>query len=237
MMTTDQPARVSTSAAVAPPGPGPDDDGVDGHGVRDHLGVACSPGAGRRRRNRWPAHPDRVAVAAVLGRAVHPLAAVLVQERGERPVRPQARRLLLAVELQNSLPQGGQPAPVALLEPDDRPVELPLGQAPGALDPGAPGQLVEGTRRWNRREAGFAARGAPTSGPRPRSGAGRTGTRRAGCRCSRAPRKPAPRVVPVGRDHPVAHGGQDPVLGLGQPDGHGGQRSKAPSCLLTPLSG
>src|SRR5580704_19422717 len=129
MITTAQPARVSTSATVAPPGPEPmmmasaspltgRAPPAHGRSRLRHLGVGVAP------RLHVALHidvrpPDAVAVAAVLGRAVHPFAAVLPQQLPEGVVVAQAAPLLLAVGLGEVGTQRGQPFAVALLEPDD----------------------------------------------------------------------------------------------------------------------
>src|SRR5579859_2124625 len=124
MITTDQPARVRTSATVAPPGPDPmmiaSASPLTGCASRPrHLGVAIAP---------WlhvalyadVRPPDAVAVAAVLGRAVHALAAVLPQQLTEFVVGQQPAPLFLAVRVDEVGAECGQALAVALLEPDDR---------------------------------------------------------------------------------------------------------------------
>jgi hypothetical protein len=72
---------------------------------------------------------------------------VLVEEALERRVGGQASVLLLAVDVGEVGPQPGQAVGVALLEADDGTVELPLGPALAAFDPGPPGQLLERPQR------------------------------------------------------------------------------------------
>ncbi len=69
----------------------------------------------------------------------------------------QAVRLLGGLEVGEVVAQPGQTLAVARLPADDGSVELALGPALRALDPGAPGQLVEGTELEPLVEAGLAA--------------------------------------------------------------------------------
>ena len=61
-----------------------------------------------------------------------------------------------AVDLGEVVTQPGQPLAVALLQSHDRPVELPFGPALRALDPHAPGQLVQRRQRDEPGEPGDA---------------------------------------------------------------------------------
>ena len=124
--------------------------------------------------NPMARHPHQVPVAPVLGGAVHALAGVAVEQVGEL-VLGRAAGLLLArgSSVGEPGPQGGQPLAVALLEPDHRTVELPLGQAAGALDAGPPGELVEGVQGVELANPPLAAVAGPRSGRPPRSAAGR----------------------------------------------------------------
>ena len=144
-MSTDHPAAVRTSAAVAPPGPEPMIDGVVAvTGRRTSSSVQPRGWTSPGKLDRRPRHP--VPVAAVLGRPVHPLAAVLVEQarRTRRARRPRRRSSWAsAVDSQKSSPRAADAHPVPLLPADHRAVELPLGMPVGALDPGSPCQLVE----------------------------------------------------------------------------------------------
>ena len=62
----------------------------------------------------------------------------------KRLVGAQPATLLRPVDLGEVRPERGQALAVALLEPDHRAVELPLGQPLDPSMPHAPGQLVEG---------------------------------------------------------------------------------------------
>ena len=85
----------------------------------------------------------------------------------------QAAPLFLAVDLGEVGAQGGQALPVALLEPDDRTVELTLGPPLRALDAHPPRQLVERRQRDEVAEAAPRRRGGPRTARPPRCGAGR----------------------------------------------------------------
>ena len=153
--------------------------------------------------------PDRVAVAPVLGGAVHALAAVLPQEVAEPSSARSRRRCSRPSTSVKSSPARPGP-PVALLEPDHRTVELALGRPLRALDPHAPGQLVERDQRWK------AAKPAsppwrPDVGPpaQMRGGSKVKAPRRR--RCSRPRRPPRPRERPGRR---AASGHRRPERGV-----------------------
>jgi hypothetical protein len=95
---------------------------------------------------------------------------VLVEEALERRVGGQAGILLVACEPGEVVAQRGQADGVPLLEADDRPVELPLGEALAAFDPRSPRQLLDRAEREELLEAGVAAvaSGERSSGPDPR---------------------------------------------------------------------
>src|SRR6266508_3481794 len=98
-MITDQPAAVSTSAAVAPAGPDPTMTASQSEsGTPRDLFVRVTAGLHvTRELDRLP--PGEVAVPPVLGRAVRALARVLVEELFELRLRVESRVLLLGREL------------------------------------------------------------------------------------------------------------------------------------------
>ena len=97
--------------------------------------------------------PDAVAVAPVLGRAVHPLAAVLVQHGCEGATAAPAQPLVLVLrcEVTEVGTQRGQPRPVTLLEPHHGSVELAFRDPERSLDARPPRQLIEPVKVWKRR--------------------------------------------------------------------------------------
>src|SRR4051794_14137445 len=134
-MMTDHPAAVSTSAAVAPAGPVPTI--TASHSGTGDLLVGVPPRldvAGEA-----DGTPHRAAgVAPVLRCAVEALARVLVEQVAEGRVGREAAVLLLAVGGGEVVAERGEPAAVALLQPDDRAVELAGRDPLRALDARAP---------------------------------------------------------------------------------------------------
>ena len=200
-----------------PSGPGPHDDGVDGHASETSC-VGPSPGldvAGEP--DVRPS--DAVPVAPVLRRAVHALAGVPVDELGEVRVGVEPAVLFLALAVGEVGSERGEAGAVPLLEAHHRSVEFALGPAERALDPGTPGQFVEGGQRMEGgevRRPAEPARGGP-AGPDPRW-------------IERERPQQAVDVVDhsrvcrtrsvVGRNESLAHRRQCSVLVLGQPGGH-----------------
>ena len=175
--------------------------------------------------------PDAVTVAPVLWCAVHALAAVAPQEVAEVLVGPQPPPLFGAVDVGEVIAQCGEALPVALLQPGDRPVELPLGQPLRTFDPHTPGQFVQRGQRDEPGEPGDAAL-APrrrAAGPDP----GRFEGERAqeGVDVVGDARLLGARSALVGGEHPRAGGPQGGVLLLAQPDGHRANvASVVPNC-------
>ena len=162
--------------------------------------------------------PAPLPVAAVGRVAVGPLAGVLVEQALEPWVGGQAPVLLLAVDVGEVVAQPGQAFGVALLEPDHRSVELPLGPALAALDPGAPGQLLDRAQRQEAVEPGVAAvaTGEGPAGP----DAGRVDEEGAEEPVDVVGRSRGPgsgRAVVVRRDQPVDGRLDDGVLVRGEP--------------------
>src|SRR5580698_2418361 len=147
MITTDQPAWVSTSAMVEPPGPEPMMMASTGIRCRrscsslGHLGVGESPRLHVAIELRV-LPTDQIPVPPVLGCSVHSLAGVVVHDLGELGVLVQSPVLLFGIQLAEILSERSQALLVALLEADHGPVELSFGEAPGSLQPGSPGQFV-----------------------------------------------------------------------------------------------
>src|SRR5207253_1224141 len=112
-----------------------------------------------------PAH--EIAVAAVLGCAVHAFARVVVDHGGKPRVRPEALVLLFGRERREVGAHGGDAVAVALLPADDGAVELAFGKPLRSLDARAPPQLVEAAEAMERREPRVAAETARerASGP------------------------------------------------------------------------
>src|SRR5450432_2170915 len=101
-MITDQPASVSTSAAVAPAGPVPMTTASQswaGSVTAAHLFVG--PAAGLHVSGEFDRDPTRtIGVAAVLGRAVRAFARVRVEELAKLGVGAQPAVLLVAVDVE-----------------------------------------------------------------------------------------------------------------------------------------
>src|SRR5271154_1435973 len=98
-MTTDQPALVSTSAAVAPAGPVPTITASQSRGSGTPADLVV--GVAARLHVAFPANrtPAReIAVAAVLGRAVRAFARVAVEQIVQLRLFVQAAILLVAVD-------------------------------------------------------------------------------------------------------------------------------------------
>src|SRR5688572_5111231 len=112
---------------------------------------------------------EGVAVAAVLGGGVRALAGVLVEERFELGGGVESAVLIGRRQRDEVVAERIDAAPVLLLPARDRPVELALGHAAGAFDPGPPGQLLERRERQELPEGRLAARPAREwpAGPDP----------------------------------------------------------------------
>jgi hypothetical protein len=95
---------------------------------------------------------------------------VLEEQALEGRVGRQALVLLGRVELGEVPAEGGQPVGVALLPPDDGTVELPLGAALAALDPGPPRQLLGRAEGQEGGEAGLTSVTAREGPPGPDPG-------------------------------------------------------------------
>ena len=142
-MITDQPALVSTSAAVAPAGPVPittasqsRDSGTPAHlvvGVPTRLHVAV-------RADDAPAR--ELGIAAVLGRAVRAFARVVVQHRAEFVPRAQPPVLFVGVDRAEVGAERGDALAIDRLPAARRAVELALGNAERAFDARAPRELL-----------------------------------------------------------------------------------------------
>src|SRR4051794_40405811 len=203
---TDQPAAASTCAAVAPPGPEPiTTASASRSGTTADLRVRVAAGLHvAAELDRLPARA--VAVAAVLGRAVAPLAGVPVEDVLERGVGVEAAVLLVGVLVGEVVAQRGDAVAVLLLPADDRAVELALRDALGTLDAGPPRERFDTRRREELLELRVAA-GAPgerAAGPDAR----RIERERAQHRVDvggRAERRRAGMVVQR-RDEPIARG-------------------------------
>src|SRR5258708_17740375 len=131
-MITDQPAPVSTSAAVAPAGPVPtmtaSQSGTGSGTTADFLvGVTARLGVAGK-LDRVPA--AEVAITAVLGRTVCTFARVLVQELTQLVVRGEPAVLLAAVDGGEVGTERGDPLAIDLLPAQHPALELPLGQPP-----------------------------------------------------------------------------------------------------------
>src|SRR6266536_431644 len=140
---TDQPAAVSTSAAVAPPGPLPTTTASQSRSVTtaDLLVRVAAWLHVTREPDRLPA--GEAAVAAVLGRAVRALTRVPVQQLLELGSGVEPLVLLLCGECGEAGAERGDAVAVLLLPALHRAVELALGQSLRAFDARAPSQLVE----------------------------------------------------------------------------------------------
>ena len=147
------------------------------------------------------------------------------------------RRCSLAVHLGEVGPQRGQPLAVALLEPHDRAVELTLGQPLRALDPGAPGQLVEPGQRVEVGEPGHAAHAPRRRAARPDAGRVEGEGAEEDVDVVGDARLVGSGCTLVGGHHLGAGGPQDGVFLLAQPDGHRANVACARPQLLTLLSG
>src|SRR5262245_17202524 len=158
-MTTDHPAEVRTSAAVAPPGPVPTM-------TASHSGVLLTTthfGVGVAARLAVAGELDRsparsVAIPAVLRRTVRPLARMLVEQRAELVVFAQARGLRTDVEIAEVITQRRETVAVDVLPAAHRPIELSLGDTARSLDACSPCQLFERRQFEEVCEAAFAAR-------------------------------------------------------------------------------
>src|SRR5215210_5011322 len=167
---TDHPAAVSTSAAVAPPGPLPT--------ITASQSRSVTPGhflVGVTARLHVTREPDRppageVAVAAVLGCAVRALARVLVQQLLERRRGIEPGVLLLGRQLGEVRAEGGDAVAVLLLPARHRPVELALGDSLRALDARSPGQSLEAGQAQEPAERRLAAVAARERPARPDAG-------------------------------------------------------------------
>ena len=209
-MVTDQPAAVSTSAAVAPPGPDPTITASTVTGSDTSASVhprgwtsPANPMASQPAPSRFPPYSG----APYMPSQQWPYSSSANSGSDAQP----GVLLRRARARAKSAPRAARPCAVALLEPDHRAVELALGPALGPLDPHPPGQLVEGRQPVEAGEgrlAAVAARRGP-SGPDPRRIDGEGA--RAARRCSRAPRPPRPRARarwpgPSGRRPPTGSG-------------------------------
>src|SRR4051794_12039884 len=144
-MTTDQPAPVSTSAAVAPAGPVPTMTasrlGTPAHFV---VGVA----AGLRVAGKLDhAPPVERAVAAVLGWPVCALAGVDVQDASQFGLRAQSSVLFGRVHIAEVVAERGDAVAVNLLPAAHAPVELTFGPPARPFDARAPCEFFCG-REW-----------------------------------------------------------------------------------------
>src|SRR4051812_35545352 len=142
-MMTDQPAPVSTSAAVAPAGPLPITTASQSRGsvTPAHLvvGVAARLHVAFP-TNRLPAR--EIVIAAVLRRTVRTFARVLVQHCSQVGLRVQATVLFERVDRGEVGAERGDTFPVDRLPTARRSVELACRDPSRAFDPRPPGQLL-----------------------------------------------------------------------------------------------
>src|SRR3954471_18827888 len=128
-MSTDQPAAVSTSAAVAPAGPVPM---TSASHSRSALLTAGDLLVGVAARLHVAGEPDRgpaaqLAVAQVLGRGIRALDDVLVEQTTEVLEAVEAGVLLLGPERREICAERGDSGAVPVLPPDDRTQPFTLG--------------------------------------------------------------------------------------------------------------
>src|SRR5262245_31464193 len=165
-MHTDVPSSVSTSAEVAPPGPEPTT--TTSKSGTGHLVVAPAPRLHVARiADRAPT--DEVSVPSVLGCAVARLTGVLEHERAELALFVECRTLRAFVADEEVVAERGDAVAVRLLPPAHRAVPLTFGEPARALDPRAPGELLDARQREELGEAGFPSRATRVraTGPDP----------------------------------------------------------------------
>ena len=160
-----------------------------------------------------------------------------VQQGAELLIGPQAPSLFLAVDLGEVPAQGGQPLPVALLEPHHRAVELALGLALGTLEPHAPGQLIEAGQPVEVGEPGVTAHAPRERPPGPDPGRIEGEGAQEGVDVVGHVRFFGSRRPLVGGHHLGAGGPQGGVFGIGEPHGHPCNVACGSTQLLTLLSG
>src|SRR4051812_47448577 len=142
-MMTDQPAPVSTSAAVAPAGPLPITTASQSRGsvTPAHLVVGVAAGLHVAfPADRLPAREIRI--AAVLRRTVRTFACVLVQHRSQFRLRVQATVLFERVERGEVGAERGDTLAIDRLPTARRSVELACRDAARAFDPRPPRELL-----------------------------------------------------------------------------------------------
>src|SRR5438552_3854 len=158
---TDQPALVSTSAAVAPAGPVPTTTASQsrGSGTPAHLVVGVA--ARLHVAFETDGAPTRaVAIAAVLGRAVRALARMDVQHTAKLALRVQAPILLVAVDLAEVGTERDDAVAVDLLPPPGGTVELSFRHPARTFDTRSPRKFLVRRERDKPRERGLAPEAA-----------------------------------------------------------------------------
>jgi hypothetical protein len=113
---------------------------------------------------------DRVTITAVFRCAVHPLAGVFEEETEKLAIGSQSAVLFIRFGGSEVGAQAGQSLAIALLESDDRAIELAFGQVLGTLNPSSPGQLVERSERMELLEARVPTRSTRSRSSSPDAG-------------------------------------------------------------------
>src|SRR6516162_700594 len=154
-MITVQPALVSTSAAVAPAGPVPTITALASV-TAAHFVVGEAAGLGITAEfDGAPAH--KIAIAAVLGRAVRAFARVLVEKIAELSLRAEPLELLGLVDVAEVGAERGNAVAIDLLPATHRAVEFALGFTERAFDARSPRKLFVRRERHEACERRFAA--------------------------------------------------------------------------------
>ena len=216
---------------------------ADDDGVRASLTVPtpprrCSPAAARRPPHRCTTTRCRCGCRRTRVRRTCPRSSAPTAARRNSSSVRSAPSLLLAVGLGEIGAQCGQTVAVPLLEPDDRTVELALGQCPAtprcASARPARRAADSGTKSPKPRLAAMPTRGRPS-----RPDAGRVEGERAEERVDEVgdARLVGPGPAESRGHHLLARGLQGRVLLLAQPDGHRANVAWGPAPLLTLLSG